>query len=111
MYQAQLNRVDFRSFAPAAGVKYCGPRPRPRPPPPCAAAGGGALAPPCAKTEGASPIVKAIAIATPVHIVFFKAMAISRSRLVVGVAVGDAQDLAVRPRHRLEEPARLPVTR
>ena len=32
MYQPQLKRTDFRSFAPAAGV-YVGP-PRPRPPPP-----------------------------------------------------------------------------
>src|SRR5580692_2895940 len=32
IYQAQLKRTAFRSFAPAAGV-YCAPPP-PRPPPP-----------------------------------------------------------------------------
>src|SRR5437867_10849065 len=35
VYQAQLKRTAFRSFAPAAGV-YCGPPPRPPRPPPCA---------------------------------------------------------------------------
>src|SRR5580698_8253250 len=37
IYQAQLKRTDFRSFAPAAGVYCAPPPPRPapaRPPPP-----------------------------------------------------------------------------
>src|SRR5215510_6130662 len=80
MYQPQLNRTDFRSFAPGAGLKYCTP-PRPRPPPgapapfgpgpPWAGAAAGA-APACAKTEDEAPIVRAAAIATHVHMVLFR---------------------------------------
>src|SRR5438067_2072834 len=123
MYQAQLNRTAFRSFAPAAGVYAGPPRPRPARPPPCAPAApgpaprspwagvaAGAAPRACAKTEDDAPIVRAAAIATPVHIIFFReAMAISRSRLVVGVTVRDAQNGAVRPRNRLEESQGIPV--
>src|SRR5579863_487562 len=42
IYQPQLKRTDFRSFAPGAGV-YVGP-PRPRPPPPPGGGPSGACA-------------------------------------------------------------------
>src|SRR5215470_1408371 len=92
MYQAQLNRTAFRSFAPAAGVYDGAPKPRPRPapcppPPPGAAprppwapwAGAAAVAPPaCAKAEDGTLIVRAAAIATLVHVITFReAMAFS----------------------------------
>src|SRR4030095_10623983 len=94
MYQAQLKSTAFRSFAPAAGV-YRG---APRAPPACAKAEDGAL------------IVRATAIATPVHIIPFReAIAISRSRLVVRVTGGNIHDGAVRPRNRLEESQWTPV--
>src|SRR5262245_61213987 len=76
VYQAQLNRTDLRSFAPAAGV-YCGaPPPRPPRPPPCAppppapapppwaGAAAGAAPRACALTEDGALIVRATAIAT-----------------------------------------------
>src|SRR6185436_10945248 len=88
MYQPQLNRTDFRSFAPGAGVKYCTP-PRPRPPPgapapfgpaprsPWAGAAAGA-APACARTEDEALIVRPATIAAHVHIILFRdAIAIS----------------------------------
>src|SRR5580704_16790602 len=95
VYQAQLNRTAFRSFAPAAGV-YSGAPPRPSRPPPCAppppapapappwvGAAAGAAPADCAKAEDGSLIVRATAIATLVHIIPFReAMAISRYRLV-----------------------------
>src|SRR5713101_9327322 len=121
MYQAQLNRTAFRSFAPAAGVYSGAPRP-PRPPPcappapapaprpPWVGGAAGAAPPACAKAEDGSLIVRATAIATLVHIIPFReAMAISRYRLVVRVTRGYIHDLAVRPRNRLEESQRTPV--
>src|SRR4029450_7154789 len=105
VYQAQLNSTAFRSFAPAAGVYNGAPRPRPppgAPPTPGPAprpswAGVAAGAPPaCAKAEDGALIVRATAIATPVHIIPFReAMAISRSRLVVRVPGGNIHDGAL----------------
>src|SRR6185369_13030767 len=125
MYQAQLNRTAFRSFAPAAGVYVGAPKPRsrpapcpppppgPAPRPPCAPSAGapaGATPPACAKAEDGTLIVRTAAIATPVHIITFReAMEISRSRLVVRVTRGDIQDLAVRPGNRLEKSQWIPV--
>src|SRR5215831_12102724 len=93
MYQAQLNRTAFRSFASFAGVYDGPPRPRPRPAPcpppasgaaprppwaPWAGAAAGAAPPACARAEDGSLIVRATAIAALVHIIPFKeAMAIS----------------------------------
>src|SRR5689334_3447174 len=79
VYQAQLNRTDFRSFAPAAGVY--GGAPRPPRPPPCAAppaapaprpawAGAPAGAAACALAGDGALIVRATAIATPVPNIF-----------------------------------------
>src|SRR5438094_5186671 len=126
MYQAQLNRTDFRSFAPAAGVYGGAPRPRPARPPPCAPAppgpaprspwagvAAGAAPRACAKAEDGAPIVRAAAIATPVHIILFREAIVISSRgrgpLIVGVTRGDIQDGAVRPRNRLEESQWIPV--
>src|SRR4029453_7289786 len=119
VYQAQLKSTAFRSFAPAAGVYSGAPRPRPppgAPPTPGPAprpswAGAAAGAPPaCAKAEDGALIVRATAIATPVHIIPFReAIAISRSRLVVRVTGGNIHDGAVRPRNRLEESQWTPV--
>src|SRR5271155_720531 len=72
IYQAQLKRTDFRSFAPAAGV-YSGPRGRPPRPPPCPPpppAWAGAAAGACAIAEGGALIVRATAIATLVPKIF-----------------------------------------
>src|SRR5215510_7779707 len=62
VYQPQLNMTDFRSLAPGAGLKYCGPpRPRPRPwPSPAWPAGPGP--PPagaCAPARDGAPMVSA----------------------------------------------------
>src|SRR5215469_15530113 len=65
IYQAQLKRTAFKSFAPAAGV-YCGPPPRPPRPPPWAGAAAGA----CAMAEDGALIVRAAAIATLVPKIF-----------------------------------------
>src|SRR5262249_26186485 len=82
VYQAQLKRTAFRSFAPAAGV-YSGPPPRPLPPPcpppppcspparPCAGA--------CAQAVGSAPIVRTVAIATCATTILFM------TALLVGV--------------------------
>src|SRR3989442_12524347 len=82
VYQAQLKRTAFRSFAPAEGV-HCGPPPRPPRPPPCAppppapaprppwAGAAAAAAPPaCAMAEDGALIVRATAIATLVPKIF-----------------------------------------
>src|SRR5580765_4711349 len=81
VYQAQLNRTDFRSFAPAAGV-YGGaprpPRPPPCPPPPPAPAprpawagvAAGAAPACCALAGDGALIVRATAIATLVPKIF-----------------------------------------
>src|SRR5262249_11957746 len=84
VYQAQLNRTDFRSFAPAAGV-YGGAPPRPPRPPPCAppapapaprppwaGAAAGAAPPPCALAGDGALIVTATAIARLVPKIFGK---------------------------------------
>src|SRR5262249_25021147 len=75
VYQAQLNRTAFRSFAPAAGV-YSGAPPRPPRPPPCApappapaprpswaGAAAGAAPRACAVAGDGALIVRATAIA------------------------------------------------
>src|SRR5579871_1296977 len=64
VYQPQLKRTDFRSFAPAAGVYGGAPRP-PRPPP---------CPPPwaCAMAKDGAPIVRASAIATLVPKILFR---------------------------------------
>src|SRR6516225_8904964 len=78
IYQAQLKRTAFRSFAPGVGV-YCGAAPRPPRPPPCAppppalAPGppwAGAAAGACAMVEDGALIVRATAIATLVPRIF-----------------------------------------
>src|SRR5580658_3760219 len=63
VYQAQMKRTAFRSFAPAAGV-YTGASP-PRPPPWAGAAAGA-----CAKAEDSVLIVSATAIATLIPKIF-----------------------------------------
>src|SRR5271154_6384273 len=76
IYQPQLKRTDFRSFAPAAGVYDGPPRPRPpppRPPPPpgpCAPAG--ACAPPgaCAIAKDITPIAATAPIAILLRTMF-----------------------------------------
>src|SRR5215471_14293878 len=81
VYQPQLNRTDFRSFAPAAGVY--GGAPRPPRPPPCAppppapaprpawaGVAAGAAPPACALAEEGALIVRATAIATIVQKIF-----------------------------------------
>src|ERR1051326_2055233 len=83
VYQAQLNRTAFRSFAPAAGVYGGAPRP-PRPPacpppppapaprPPWAGAAAGAAPPPCALAGDGAVTVRATAIARLVPKTFRK---------------------------------------
>src|SRR5438105_9818204 len=103
MYQAQLNRTAFRSFAPAAGV-YDGP-PQPRPPPcappppapaprpPWAGAAPGAWA----LDRDGTPIMRVATIAPRVHIILFReAIVISRYRVLVPVAGGDIGHASVR---------------
>src|SRR5436853_1388364 len=73
MYQPQLNRTDFRSFAPGAGVK--GGAAGPRPPRPCAgawapAAGAAPLA--WALDNDGTPIMSVAAMATLVRIILFR---------------------------------------
>src|SRR5262249_56997876 len=83
VYQAQLNRTAFRSFAPAAGVYSGAPPPRPPRPPPCApappapaprpswaGAAAGAAPRACAMAEDGALIVRATAIATLVPKIF-----------------------------------------
>jgi hypothetical protein len=74
IYQAQLKRTAFRSFAPGAGV-YRGAPPRPPRPPPCAPPPpwAGAAAGACAKVEDGVLIVRATAIATLVPKIFRRA--------------------------------------
>src|SRR5215469_8685883 len=71
IYQAQLKRTAFRSFAPGGGV-YCGAAPRPPRPPPCAPLPpwAGAAAGACAMAEDGALIVRATAIATLVPKIF-----------------------------------------
>src|SRR5262245_59369799 len=79
IYQPQLKRTAFRSFAPAAGV-YSGAPPRPPRPPPCASpppapapwAGDtvGAAPRTCALAEDVALIVRTTAIATLVAKIF-----------------------------------------
>src|SRR6516165_1379137 len=78
IYQAQLKRAAFRSFAPGAGV-YCGAAPRPPrlppcvPPPPAPAPRSpwaGAAAGACAMADDDALIVRATAIATLVPKIF-----------------------------------------
>src|SRR6185503_14265876 len=113
MYQPQLNRTDFKSFVPAAGVYSCtAPRPRPPPPPPCAGAWAPAGPAPCAcALDRDGRLIMSVAmIATHVHLsIFREAIMISRSRLVCRATRGDIQDGAVRPSNRLEESQWSPV--
>src|SRR5215831_11377315 len=82
VYQAQLKRTAFRSFAPAAGV-YSGAPPRPPRPPACAPAPpapapgpswagavAGAAPRSCAMAEDGAIIVRVTAIATLVPKIF-----------------------------------------
>src|SRR6516165_371900 len=78
IYQAQLKRTAFRSFAPGAGV-YCGAAPRPLRLPPCVPPPSapaprppwaGAAAGACAMAEDDALIVRATAIATLVPKIF-----------------------------------------
>src|SRR5437867_571958 len=85
VYQAQLNKTDLRSFAPAAGVYGCAPAPRPpRPFWPSGAAAPAAGAPPCPRACANAPVddaqtVRATPIARLVHVMLFREfMAISR---------------------------------
>src|SRR5580704_7476704 len=113
IYQAQLKRTAFRSFAPAAGV-YSGPRRRPgRPPaspsPPRApapwAGAVGAEPPACANAEDGPLTVRATAIAILVPKILCRtAMMISLLSLLARVTGGDLDHAPVRHDHRLEEP-------
>src|SRR4029453_4478119 len=81
VYQAQLNRTDFRSFAPAAGV-YSGASPW-RPPPPCAgvwAPAAGAAGRFCALDRNARLIIKGPKIATRYHIILSREAIVISSR-------------------------------
>src|SRR5215469_9428388 len=71
IYQAQLKRTAFRSFAPGAGV-YRGAPPRPPRPPPCAPPPpwAGPAAGACAMAEDGALIVRATAIAALVPKIF-----------------------------------------
>src|SRR5215469_4441167 len=103
VYQAQLKRTAFRSFAPAAGV-YSGPPPRPLPPPcpppppcspparPCAGA--------CALAVGSAPIVRTVAIATcATTILFMMAAPCLVSILIVRIVAGGLDFVPVRKDH------------
>src|SRR5437867_3275274 len=121
VYQAQLKRTAFRSFAPAAGV-YCGPPPRPPRPPPCAPPPASAPRPPaacpppppgaCALAVDGILIVRTAAIATVVQMILDgKVMMVLRCCLIVGVAGGDRDHAPVRHGHRLEKTQRASVFR
>src|SRR5262245_55234809 len=107
VYQAQLNRTDFRSFAPAAGV-YAAPPPRPPLPPPCAcppaapaplppcpwpAAGAAPLPFCCAFAVGSAINVRTTAMAILIHILCREAMMFPP--LVVRIAGGDLDRVTV----------------
>src|SRR3984885_1102665 len=122
IYQAQLKRTAFRSFAPAAGV-YSGapprpprpparaPPPAPAPPPPSAAAAG-AKTPACAKAEDGSLTARATAITMLVPKIFRKtAIMIPLLCLVVWVTRGDPHQTPVQHDHGLEEAQRTAVPR
>src|SRR6476469_8488307 len=112
MYQPQLNRTDFRSFAPAAGVKGGGAGPRPRPCAGASAPAAGAAPRACALDADGTLIMRVAAMATLVPIILFReAIVISRCGLVVRVTRGDIQDAAVRPRNRLEKSQWIAVPR
>src|SRR5215475_9728976 len=90
VYQAQLKRTAFRSFAPAAGV-YSGASP-PRPPPWAGAAAGA-----CAKAEDSVLIVSATAIAALVPKIFRRTVISSPFLLrVVRVTGGNLDHASIR---------------
>src|SRR6516164_1586362 len=96
MYQAQLNRTDFRSFASFAGVYAGPPRPRPPRPPPCACAPAGAAPVCCAKAVDGALLVRATVIATLVQKILRKtAMMIPPYCLVVRVTGGNLDHTSV----------------
>src|SRR5262245_11279839 len=135
VYQAQLNRTDFRSFASFAGV-YAGP-PRPRPPPcappppapaprPWAGAAAGAAPPACALAMDGALIVRATAIATLVPRNFCRnfmmiplisywlraiALAFAPLMLVVRVTGGNLDHASIRHDDGFEESQRTAVLR
>src|ERR1700681_1195217 len=117
MYQAQLNRTAFRSFAPAAGVYNGAPPPRPPRPPWPPGARAAAAAPPCRRACANAPvdsalIVRATTIATLVQVMPFREfMVISRFRSVVRVTGRDFDLASVRHDHRLEKSQRTAVVR
>src|SRR5262249_29932554 len=114
VYQAQLNRTDLRSLAPAAGVYNCAPPPRPPRPPPCACPPPAAGAAPRAWAlagDGAL-IVRTTPSATLVQMILRrKFMMIPRCCLIVRIARRDGNHAPVRHGHRLEETQRAPVLR
>src|SRR5580658_2245032 len=83
IYQPQLKRTDFRSFAPALGVYVGPPRPRPpppRPPPPgpCAFAGACAPSGACAIANDSVVIVTTAPIA-----ILFKMMLRGKAMVIL----------------------------
>src|SRR5262245_49636290 len=120
VYQAQLNRTDFRSFVPAVGVY--GGAPRPPRPPPCAPppapaprpawAGAPAGAAPvcCAKAEDGTLIVRATAIATLVPRIFGRTTMMPPC-LVVRVTGGNLDHASIRHDDGFEEAQRTAVLR
>src|SRR5262245_40732650 len=112
MYQAQLNRTDFRSFASFAGVYAGPPRPRPPRPPPCACAPAGAAPVCCANAADCAVIVRAIAIATLVPKIFLRtAMIIPPFCLVVRVTGGNLDHASIRHNDGFEETQRTAILR
>src|SRR5262245_3503747 len=125
MYQAQLNRTDFRSFAPGAGVYAGPPRPRPPRPPPCApappapaprpswaGAAPGAAPRACALAEDGTLIVRATAIARLVPKIFRirTAMMMTPSLyLVVRVTGGNLDHASIRHDDGFEEAQRTAI--
>src|SRR5262245_37580907 len=130
MYQAQLNRTDFRSFASFAGVYAGPPRPRPPRPPPCAppppataprpswaGAAAGSAPRACAMAEDGALIVRTTAIATLVAKIFRRnsmmipLMHSLRSCLVVRVTGGNLDHASIRHDDGFEEAQRTAVLR
>src|ERR1700751_4356773 len=98
IYQAQLKRTAFRSFAPGAGV-YRGAAPRPPRPPPGAPppSWAGAAAGACAMAKDGALIVRATAIATLVPKIFRRAVISTPSLFkIVRVTGGNLDRASIR---------------
>src|SRR5580700_11255007 len=113
IYQPQLKRTDFRSFAPAAGVYVGPPRPRPpppRPPPPgpCAPAGACAPSGACAFAKDSVPTASTAPMAILVKLILRgKAiMSLFFTSLFGGVRGCDLDHVPVRHRHQQQKAQR-----